>query len=238
MVDFYAARGIPEARFHVIPNGIVLPNLPDDSRECSEARDAVFRKFDLPSDKRVVISIGRLWAQKDYRTLIWAAELLRVTREDIVFVIAGDGPERQRLEHYVDQIRAAASILFIGHRSDLSELLPHCDLLLNASLYEGQSNSIMEAMANRIPVIASDIPGNRDLVIDQKTGLLVPPKNPHALCQAAHALLSQPDQAAQLAKTAEQRLRDEFSLSRNVERHIELYHQLLEQKNRSASDSS
>ncbi len=78
--------------------------------------------------------------------MIWSVELLRLVRPDVLLVIIGDGPHRARLEQYRDQVQVAHHVRFVGERSDVAELLPHFDLFLNTSQYEGQSNAIMEAM--------------------------------------------------------------------------------------------
>ncbi len=117
-------------------------------------------------------AVGRLWKQKGYRDLVWAAELLRLAYEDVWFVVIGDGPERKYLQTMRDKYGAQDAVRFVGHRGDASELLSAFDILWNGSLYEGQSNTILEAMSRGVPVIASDIPGNRDLVVPHQTGYL------------------------------------------------------------------
>ncbi len=131
VVDFYAARKIAREKFHIIPNGIEPPSAPSITREeaCSRLK--------IDPRRFVIGTIGRLWPQKGHKEMIWAAEMMRVLHENTSFVIIGDGPDRERLEHYRDQVRAAKEVYFIGHRSDAAQLLPHLDLYWNASLYEG-----------------------------------------------------------------------------------------------------
>ncbi len=115
-------------------------------------------------------------ATERLQDLIWAGgEMMHVADADTWYVIVGDGPDLQRLQQFRDDTRADNSVRFVGHRTDAVELLSAADVLWNGSLYEGQSNTILEAMALGIPVVASDIPGNRDLIEHEKSGFLVRP---------------------------------------------------------------
>ncbi len=144
------------AEFTVIPNAVIPPN------SAALSREEVFARLKLPPRGRLVGAVGRLWKQKGYRELIWSGELLRVALGDVCVVIVGDGPEREQLLHYRDQVGADEAVRFVGHRDDANELMSGFDLLWNGSLYEGQSNTILEAMAWGVPVVATDIPGTRD----------------------------------------------------------------------------
>ena len=101
----------------------------------------------LPPNARLIGAVGRLWPQKRVKDLIWAADLLKSTRDDTHLLIIGDGPQRSRLERYREQIQITDRVHFLGERDDVPRLMPHFDVLWLASEYEGQSNAIMEAMA-------------------------------------------------------------------------------------------
>ncbi|MEL6109376.1 MAG: glycosyltransferase, partial [Planctomycetota bacterium] len=162
--DFYGAHGIDRALFRVIPNGI-----PPCQASPITRREA-FERLGVGEDRRLILSVGRLWAQKRYRDLIWAAELLATARQDTTLIVIGDGPQKAELLRFRDDVTTPLHAGFVGPREDVAELLPHADLFWIGSEYEGQSNAVIEAMQAGVPVIASDIPGNRDLVIDGKTG--------------------------------------------------------------------
>ncbi|HBE67233.1 MAG TPA: glycosyl transferase family 1 [Planctomycetaceae bacterium] len=224
VTDFYADRGIPAEKFTVIPNAV----LPAERRQLEKSE--LFERLQIPARSKVVGAIGRLWAQKNYRELIWAAELLHAAYQDVWFVILGDGPDLKRLQHDRDLAGAKDSVRFAGHRSDAAELLSAFDVLWNGSLYEGQSNTILEAMAQGIPVVASDIPGNRDLVINDETGYLYQIGDVETLTKRTNHLLRNRELALRLGEAAQQRVQSEFSLPAMIKRHEQLYLSVAEER--------
>jgi glycosyltransferase involved in cell wall biosynthesis len=216
-IDFYVSKGIPRDQFAFIPNGIEPSTAPAISRE------EAFSRMGVPLDCKVILSVGRLWHQKGYKDLIWSAELLRVMRGDIRYVIVGEGPERQRLEQYRDNIRGHEFVRLLGERTDVGSLMPHCDALWNGSLYEGQSNVIMEAMQLGLPVIASDIPGNLELVAHGNTGMIFRLGQIEDLTRLTNRLLDNSEQRASLVASAKQYIQNEHSVEGMVHKHVELY---------------
>ena len=215
--DFYAAHGVPSSKFQLIPNAVTPPSTPAIDRA------ELLRRLDIPERGRVVGAVGRLWKQKGYEDLVWAGELLRVAYEDVWLVIVGDGPERERLLKFRDQARAHPAVRFVGHRDDAAELIGGFDLLWNGSHYEGQSNTILEAMARGVPVIASDIAGNRDLVIPNETGFLFKIGDVDRLTRESLVLLQNDELRDRMGAAAKQRVESDFSLAKMVAAHEELY---------------
>ncbi len=221
VVDFYSQHGIDSEKFEVIPNGIRAVDVePFD-------RDDFLRELDLPADARLIGAVGRLWPQKRYKDLIWAAELLKAVRDDTHFVIIGEGPKRLNLEQFCEAIGIMDRVHFLGHREDVPRILPLLECFWLGSGYEGQSNALMEAMLAGLPVVVSNIPGNCELVVHDQTGLVVPLGDRAGFARATHQLLDDPERAAQLGKAARQRMLDEFSVERMVQRHVKLYADLM-----------
>lgn len=216
-IDFYRQHGIPADQFTLIPNGIQASTAPQITKE------EAFQRMGVPMNKRVILSVGRLWHQKGYQELIWTAELLRIARGDTCYVIIGEGPERQRLEQYRDNVQGGTSVQLLGERTDVAYLMPHCDVLWNGSLYEGQSNVILEAMQIGLPVVASDIPGNSELIEHDSTGLLYPVGQSEPLARLTNRLFNEPSFRDSLVLNAKHRIESHHRVSEMVKRHATLY---------------
>lgn len=222
VVDFYDSKGVSRDHFTVIPNGI-----PPRNTALDISREEAFRRLGIPQNHKLILSIGRLWPQKGYKDLIWSADMLSVLRSDVSYVILGEGPERERLEEFRDNIRAAKNVHLVGHRNDVLQILPHADLLWNGSLYEGQSNVLLEAMQAGVVVVATDIPGNQDLVKNEKSGYLFALGEVDRLMRLSHQLLDDTSLRTALIATAKEHLEQQHSVSAMVQAHQAWYRKLL-----------
>ncbi len=223
VVEFYAAHGIPADKFEVIPNGIepyVDPH--------PKPRHQLLQELGLPADARLIGAVGRLWPQKGYKDLIWSAELLKVVHDDTHLLIIGDGPQYAQLLRWRDSLLIEDRVHVLGQRDDVLALLPHLTCFWLGSAYEGQSNAVMEAMNAGVPVIATDIPGNRDLVVPDETGFLFPVGDRATLARLTHRLLTDPALAQRLAQAAQRRMREHFRVDQMVDRHVALYERLMQ----------
>ncbi len=217
VAEFYKSIGYPADRVTVIPNGIEVPEpTPFD-------RDALLAEFDIPRGSPVIGFVGRLAKQKRADDLVYAMALVAILRPEPHLLLVGDGPERDKLMKFARDIEVDRQTRFTGHRSDATKLLRLMDLFWIASDFEGQSNSIMEAMAAGLPVIASDIPPNRELVIDGETGFLVKVGDRAGFQQFADRLLADPDLARRLGHAGRERMRQHFSIDNMVAAHVTLY---------------
>jgi len=229
VADFYRDRGVPAGKLAVVHNGMDSPEIP------ATARDDVRRMLGIPAESFVVGYVGRLARQKRVTDLIWAFELIRVMHEDVYFVIVGDGPERGRLEQFSDSLQIEGRVKFLGHREDAQQLLPAIDVFWLASDFEGLSNSVMEAMAAGLPVVASNISPNRELIDDGKTGYLVPTGDRVAFAQLAERLLLDRTLALRLGAAGRARIASEFSADRMVDAYSRIYHDMIDSATASAA---
>jgi glycosyltransferase involved in cell wall biosynthesis len=220
--QFYVGRGLPAEKFVVIPNGIGPPHVADPV-----SREALLAELDLPAGSRLIGCVGRLWPQKGHKDLIWAADLLKSTRDDAHLLVIGDGPLRWRLERFTRQNEAQDKVHFLGERSDVPRLMQHFDVLWLGSEYEGQSNAILEAMTAGVPVVAYDIAGNRDLVVPDETGYLVPLGDRFEFTRRTHWLLDDESLRTRMGVAARERASREFTVEQMVARHVELYQQVI-----------
>ncbi len=232
VVDFYAKNGFDPKQFSIIPNGVELPKPVTTG---SEQQAAVLRELGIPFEGTpyLIGIVARLWPQKRIKEAVWSCETLRFTKTNFHTLVFGDGPERERLLRYRDSLGLTDRVHFPGHRNDVSRFFPHFDLLWCPSEYEGQSNSVLEAMSYGIPVVASDIPGNRDLVEDGITGILVPEfgddfrRRRSMYVEKTLPLLSDPQLRRQMGEAAIERIRTQFSIPQMVGRYAQAYRELL-----------
>jgi glycosyltransferase involved in cell wall biosynthesis len=165
--------------------------------------------------------------QKDYDSLVYAARKILQRRGDTTFVCVGDGPELDRIK---ESARGINGIIFTGKRSDVESIVNIFDIgLLLTDLDrhgEGISNSIMEYMALRKPTIATDGGGTRELVVEGKTGYLIPQKSPDILAGRIEELLNNHKLRDNMGLAAEDRIRKEFTIYKMARAHMSLYEKL------------
>jgi glycosyltransferase involved in cell wall biosynthesis len=218
---FYRGLGVPAETVRVIPNAV----------EAADAtaidRTAVRREFGVPEDARLVGFVGRLAKQKRVDVLVWAMQLLRQLTGNVYNVIIGDGPERRRLEDLARHFTCDGVTRFVGNRPDAGRLIASFDAFWLASDFEGQSNSLLEAMAAGVPVIASDIPANRELVDDGRTGYLVRPGDSVAFAQYADRLLADAELSSRIGVAAREQVRRRHSVPAMVGAYASLYEELV-----------
>jgi glycosyltransferase involved in cell wall biosynthesis len=175
----------------------------------------------------VVIVVANLIAYKGHTFFLKAwAEVCRAW-PDAVALLVGDGPERAALEALARELGVAERVRFLGSRTDVPALLAISDLLVHPSTEEGFCNAILEAMAAGRPVVATDVGGNREAVVDGETGLLVPSRAARPLAAAIASMLERPDLAKRMGIAARQRVAAEFDRSVMVRRYEDVYDGLL-----------
>ena len=223
------ASGYPRDRTHFIPNGVPIPP-PRSAGRRSAARAAladVNRDLDVHDDAPIAVFTGRLNHAKGLYELLTAWRSVAASSPHARLWLVGEGSERDALYQHIVDYDLRGRILLPGAFDDVEEILQAADLFILPSHEEGMSLSLLEAMAAGLPIIATDIPGNRKLVEHQKHALLVPPREAGALATAIQRLLQDPALGVALGNAARQRAREEFSLTRMAELHLELFNKLI-----------
>jgi len=203
-------EGLDAARIAVIPNGV-------------EAAAFTAPAHARSGPVRTVITVANLRPEKSHETLIAAAHRLAGEFPEVRFQVVGDGPRRAELEALVRAKGLEGTVVFLGHREDVSRLLGEADVCVLPSRSEAFPNGAIEAMAAGLPVIASAVGGLLDLVEPGGTGLLVPPDDPDALAGALRRLFTDRALAARFGEAARTQVRQRYSFERMVASFAELY---------------
>jgi glycosyltransferase involved in cell wall biosynthesis len=175
------------------------------------------------SEQLVFLTVARLAPQKGLDVLLRACPAVDRVR----FVVAGEGPERVRLESQAAELGIRDRVLFLGYRTDVPELLAASDAFVLPSLYEGTSLALLEAMAAGKAVVASAASGTDELVVHAQSGLLCPPGNVEALVHALRRIRDDPEARARLGAAATQRAAVHFSAAETTRRVTGVYDDLL-----------
>ncbi|HEX2142116.1 MAG TPA: glycosyltransferase [Candidatus Limnocylindria bacterium] len=214
----------PRRRLATIPNGVDV-----DRYGYEVDRAAVRRSLGLPAESRLVIVVAKLFRQKGHDVLL-AALRSRPLPDDIGVLFAGEGPERRALEASISAMGLDGRVLLLGERPDVADLLAASDLFVLPSLWEGLPMALLEAMASGLPVVATDVAGSRQVVVDGESGRLVPPADPEALRTAIDELLANPVLLSTMGRAARQRVVASFSSATQAAQHAALYAQCLAQR--------
>jgi glycosyltransferase involved in cell wall biosynthesis len=179
-------------------------------------------RLGLPVDAPVIGTVGRLSDQKDPTTFVQAAAAIAAQLPEARFVMVGHGPLRRNVERLVEDLGISDRFLFTGVRADVPAILRSFDVFLLTSLWEGMPLVIPQAMACRVPVVASTADGNRELIRDGHNGLLAPPKSPEQFARGAVRLLREKDLRDRLVDQGT-RTAEDFTLARTIPQLESLY---------------
>ena len=176
--------------------------------------------------------IGELAPIKGQENFLRAAAIISSRRDDVDFVVAGEdksrtGENRRLLERMVVELELSERVRIDGWADDVAELLRTFDVFVSASRSESFGIAIVEAMASRVPVVATMTAGAGEIIDDDSTGMLVPIGDAEALAEAIDELLDDPTKRERLASNAQRKASEEFSLDRMVARTEEVYHEVL-----------
>ena len=210
-------------KIHVIPNGIDLGRLPTFSLDRHAAREAA----GLDPERRLVVQVGRLTAQKDFPTFLRAAAQVMARVPDVDFVVVGEGEDRAALETLAQRLGVGPRLRFAGLRHDVPLLLAGADVLTLTSLFEGFPNVLLEAMATGAVAVTTDVGGCLELVVAEETGLVVPPRAPAAVAAAIERVLRDPALARRLALAARRRVEARFVVDVMAQRTMDTYRALV-----------
>jgi L-malate glycosyltransferase len=194
-------------------------------------REQILEMFDLPSNRKFVTIVANLQHPvKDYPMFLQAAARVRQEIPDAAFVIAGEGELLRQMRDLAAQLGIAEEIFFIGRCDRIAELLFISEVCALSSKAEGFSNSILEYMAAGRPVVATDVGGAREAIIEAETGYTVPSGDFEQMAGRLIDLLRDSERARAMGQQGKRRVLEEFSTSRHLANTLALYSDLLSEK--------
>lgn len=212
--------GIPLEKLFAIPNGVV-----QESFEMS--RGAFRQQLGLSDETPLIAAVGRLEKQKGMDYLLEAAADVSGGFPDAVLAIVGAGPDEERLKERAGKLGLGDVVRFIGWTPDVPQILVDADVFVLASLWEGMPNVVLEAMAARCAVVATEVGGCPEIIIHEESGLLVPPAQSKALADSMRRLLADGKLRKRLAEDGRRRVEEKFSIGTMVESNENLYRRLV-----------
>ena len=222
-------RGFKPEKTLVIYNGLDVKRLAVDPAQVEKIR----AEYGLKPGQPVVGIAAWISPPKDHPGFIRAADIVLKTNPDVRFAILGDGVTRPELETMVKNMGLTGKVFFMGSQRQVGSYLSVFDISVLSSIdHEGCSNSILESMYLGKPVVATDVGGNKELVIPGENGTLVPPKNPQALADAILDFINDPSKARRMGERGRAKVIAEFSQEHMVTSYQDLWLKLLEKKHR------
>lgn len=209
-------------KFRIIYNGVNVNRFsphPEDGRR-------IRRELGISTGRVVIGSVGRLVPIKDHLTLLQAAEALACQGKDVHVLIVGSGPELPRLQKRAASPELEGRVTFFGASDRVHELLNTMDLFVLPSICEGMSNTILEAMATGLPVMATRAGGNSEIVKDGENGRLFAPRDAKGLTQLLVPFIDDPALRHRFGEAARRRVIELFSLTDMMQRYQSLYFEL------------
>lgn len=213
--------GINPEIIHVIPSGIDF-----SAYESISSSDYLRKELSFKKDDYLVGIVAHLADHKGHRYLIEATRILKEKAPRIKLVIVGEGPLKMELTKQVKDSHVDDMVFFLGFREDIPQILASLDLFVLSSYLEGLGSSLLDAMASRLPVVATKVGGIPEVVIHGETGLLVPSRDPKALAEAIFELYQDKKKALIMGKRGCEVVQKKFSDKAMAGRIVSLYKDL------------
>lgn len=222
--DLAASGLVPLERSTSIPTGVD----PDRFAPNAEGRTKARRKLGLDGTGPVIGVVAFLRPDKGHQVLLRAMPEIVRQQPDCVLLVVGDGSQRSALESMTAAHSIEASVRFLGAREDIPDVLSALDVFCLPSVRnEGVPQSVLQAGAAGLPVVATAVGGIPEAVIDGKTGIVVPPGDPHSLAEALVALLADPESRDRMGHAGRRHVKDVFSLREMLDRTESAYEEAL-----------
>lgn len=211
--------GVAEDMVTVIENAVELPEL----ARTTVHRKSIRRELNVGEQDIVVGTIGRLVPLKNHEMFLRSAEQLLKKRSDIRFVVVGDGPLFQSLVDKSAELGISQHVTFTGWRNDIEQLLSAFDIYVICSVVEGLNVSVLEAMACAKPVVGTDVKGVNEIVMDGRTGILVPSNATDSLADAVLTLAADEKKRLKMGLNGRRLIEEKYSVNNMIHNTMRVY---------------
>jgi sugar transferase (PEP-CTERM/EpsH1 system associated) len=218
----YIPNGVDARRFHPLTQTEGADDTPAGESSHVAVQD-LRRRLGVPEEGLLIGNVGRLDPVKDIPTLLGALAGVLPQYPNSRLAIVGDGPSREALQRQSRDLKIDHAVIWLGRRDDVPALLRCFDVFVQSSLFEGMSNTILEAMATGLPIIASETGGNAELVAPGVNGLLFPVGDVSALANALRLYLSDSTLRKAHALESRRRVLKQFEIGQMTQRYMDLY---------------
>ena len=231
ITDFLVKSGVPLEKIIQIPTGVDSENF--KPLKSLKDKEGLRVSLGFPINKKIFLFVGRLVETKGINTLLEAWEMFEKDNNDVLLVMVGDvnknkGKISTSSKPWIKETddEKIENIDFLGFRNDVNRLMQISDIFVFPSLSEGLPNVVIEAMMSGLPVIASDIPGNSDLISHNINGILVPVKNAQLLSNAMNLLVNNKNVCKKMGKINRKLAKDNFDIAKVSDKFMKLIEEI------------
>lgn len=213
-------------KWEIKPDRIyLLPVVVDITKFINPLDENIREQFKAKGFEKIVLFVGRLVYPKDLATLLKAAKIVIDNQPKVLFIIVGDGPDKGNLEMLSKSLRISNNVIFTGEisRDEVPKYFCSCDLFTLSSIYEGTSRVLVEAVASGKPIVTTNIAGVDDIVINEKTGFIVEPKDFQKLAEKIIYLLKHPKVVEEMGRTGFEHITRIFNEKKMIEGLIKMW---------------
>ena len=210
--------GIPLKKISYIPNAIETERFED-----AKSGEYIYKVSGFSANDFILACVGRLTEQKGQKYLLVSLSLLKPRYPNIKILFVGYGEDEKKLKELANKLGVQDSVRFMGYRNDIPQILSISSGLVLPSLYEGLPLCVLEAMAAGKPVIATDAGGTKEVIVNDKTGFLVPYENSEKLSAAIEKLFNLPDQGKKMGEKAREVVNVDYSIRSVADQTAELF---------------
>jgi glycosyltransferase involved in cell wall biosynthesis len=222
LADEMIKQGISSTKIVVIDNGVDLQRF-TDLRENNDLR----KSFGLNGKNKIIGTVGSMTEEKGHIYLIEAASKVVDAYPECRFLIVGDGGQRQFLEEKTAELGLNDKVIFTGSRRDVPEILSMLDIFVFPSLKEGLPMAVLEAMASKIPVVATSVGGIPKVLENGISGIIIQPKDSQSIADAIMRIIKNPDDTLLIAQKGFEKIRNDFLSGLMTNKYLNVYKAIL-----------